>query len=230
MFEVEEDFGGMVKRADKAHRQPEFAIGLYQMIALTPPEQQAMELPGYSSATLTPRPWPRVMHAQLGRELILIGLYADESHLYIDDTGRVWLHIGIIDKVEAEAGSMRAFLENIALESEMMSQIPDHATVSIDTDAGHDLAGSFPLQSVEEASDSVVANWRNSTMWVRVVGSPETGNKKTLIVASSPAEVVVLVQRAVQSCPGVSVAVDTYRPGGAARLAALRKAGIEAMG
>lgn len=229
VFEVEEDFGGLVRRASKPHRQPDLAIGLYQMIALTPPEQQTMELPGYSSTALTSRPWPRVMHAQLGCELILIGLYVDESHLYIDDTGRIWLHIGIIDKVEAEAGSMRTFLENIALESEIRSQIPDHATVSIYADAGDDLANSFLLQRVEEASDSVVTNWRSSSVWVRVVGSPEIGKKKTLLVASSPAEVVNLVQRAMQICPGAGVRVDTYRPGGPARLAALRRAGVMAL-
>ncbi|WP_437911667.1 hypothetical protein WME73_29165 [Sorangium sp. So ce302] len=228
MFEVEEDFGGMVKRASKPHRQPDLAIGLYQMIMLTPPEQQIKELPGYLSTHLASRPWPRVMHTELGRELILIGLYADESHLYVDDTGRVWLHIGMIDKIEAQADSMRAFLENIALESEMMSQISDHAAVSIDVDAGRDLEDLFQLQRIEEASDSVVTNWRSSSIWVRVVEAPESGKKKTLIVARSPAEVVDLVQRVVQLYPGVHVAVDTYRPGGPARLAALRKAGIKA--
>ncbi|MDC0677391.1 hypothetical protein [Sorangium atrum] len=228
VFEVEEDFGGMVKRASKPYRQPDFAIGLYQMILLTPPEEQITELPGYPSACLTSRPWPRVMHAQLGCELILIGLYADESHLYIDGVGRVWLHIGMIDKIEVEAGSVRVFLENVALESEMMSQIPDHAAISIDADVGGALVSPFQLQRVEEASDSVVTNWRSSSTWVRVVGSPESGKKKTLVVASSPAEVVDLVQRVVQRYPGAAVAVDTYRPGGPARLAALRKAGIKA--
>lgn len=230
VFEIEESFGGLVKRLRNPHGQPELAIGLCQMIALTPHEQQREELPGYSSAVLMPRPWPRVVHARLGYELMLIGCYVDESHLFVDDAGRIWVHVGLLDKIEAAAGSMRVFLERIAFESEMRAVIPDFASVSLSADLGHELASSFSLQGVEEVSDSVVSNWRSSSIWVQRLGSPDPGETKTLVVASSPSEVVAVIGRATQIDPNVRVSVDTYRPGGPARLAALLKAGIRAEG
>lgn len=230
VFDIEESFGGLVKRSGERRGQPELAVGLYQMIALTPQEQQLTELPGYSSATLMPRPWPRIMHARLGVELMLVGCYVDESHLYVEDGGRIWVHVGLINKIEAAAGSMQVFLERLAFEAEMRSLISDFAAVSLGADLAHELARDFSLHRDEEASDSVVSNWRSSSIWVQRLGSPVPGETKTLVVASSPLQMVAVVERAIQIDSNVRVAVDTYRPGGPARLTALLKAGIPAEG
>lgn len=224
VFELEEDFGGLVRRGTHP-KAPSLALGLFQLICL------GLDSPGddepEDDSALASSAWPMARLTATGDPMVHVGLYTTERDLYINEAGWVFCYTSMLDRVELLSGSASTFLERIALEDQARRAMRDHAGTLFMADAGLSIAQALGLPIIEEASDALVKHWMSPDVFVsRLPSASTSGTCRTRIVSRTVEDLLFAARAVTNKHPGARATVETYLRGGRERYDALRREGI----
>jgi hypothetical protein len=228
IFALEEEFGGLVQKGTHP-RRPHLALGLFQLVCLDLPRDEDED--GEDDGVLAAGCWPVVHRRTTGEPLIHVGLYTPEGDIYIDESGRIYWHVVMLDRLEMLAGSARGFLERLALEDEVRLDFGDCAETLVETDAALEIVSHRTMARVEEASDGVAEHWRGEGLFISRLPVPLSRrgprtSHETRIFARSPDDLLAAVRSSLEKDPDAKLRVDVYGPTGQKQRAALERAGI----
>jgi hypothetical protein len=226
ILEAEECFGGLVQRGSENPQAVKLRLGLTDILRGDATTRAAIRNNGEESDWLVNDAWPQ-QHWQT-TALLPFGIELDGSiFLLLDVTGAVYSFVPELDELTLSAASVRMFLEQRALRWQARRRFVEFAEVKLDSDVGQELASRLGATLVSEASDRVRRHFQNEAVWLSSQPALGPNYARTTIVARSADDIVLAVRAAKELAPRASVEVDTYRPGGKARLDALRRAGID---
>ncbi|WP_437303044.1 hypothetical protein [Sorangium sp. So ce388] len=224
VFELEEDFGGLVRRGSHP-KNPSLALGLFQLICLglgSSAEEDADD-----DSAIVSSSWPMARLASTFESLVHVGLYTPEGDLYMSEAGWMFWYIPMLDRVELLSGSASTFLERVALEDHVRHGMREYAATFFMADAGPAVAEALGLPSVEEASDAVVSHWMGPSLFVsRLPPTAASDTRRTRLVSRAVKDLLPAARLVAERAPDVSATVETHLPGGRERFDALRREGI----
>ncbi|WP_437618797.1 hypothetical protein [Sorangium sp. So ce1151] len=224
VFELEEDFGGLVRRGPHP-RTPSLALGLFQLICLG--VGSSAEEDADDDSAIVSSSWPMARLASTSEPLVHVGLYTPEGDLYMSEAGRMFWYIPMLDRVELLSGSASTFLERVALEDHVRHEMREYAATFFRADAGAAVAEALGLPSVEEASDAVVSHWMNPGLFVsRLPPTTASDVYRTRLVSRTVKDVLPAARLVAERAPDASATVETHLPGGRERFDVLRREGI----
>jgi hypothetical protein len=224
VFELEEDFGGLVRRGSHP-KTPSMALGLFQLICLgldSPGDEEPDDDSALVSST-----WPMARLTATGDPMVHVGLYTTEGDLYINEAGWVFFYTPMLDRVELLSGSASTFLERIALEDHARRAMRDNAATFFMVDDGLAIAQALGLPIINEASDALVKHWMSPDVLVsRLPPASASGSCRTRIVSRTVDDLLLAARTLTKKHPGARATVETYLRGGRERYDALRREGI----
>ncbi|WP_437505923.1 hypothetical protein [Sorangium sp. So ce1099] len=222
---AEEQFGGLVvPNAQNPSLLPDLVIGTWQLMQLPPGVLRKLRAVEAGEPFEPGGRFPQGRYA--GSTLTLAGLELQEEQLLCDQDGVVLRLIPFIDHFEVESGSVRGFLEQLALFWEVAQELPEIAELRIAAGVGHRVAARLGLRQVEEASDAIVTHYRGNDHWLWQRAAFGPSSIATFAVTRTAAQLVQVAQWAHELSPGAPLRVGYSREGGPERLEALKKAGF----
>ncbi|WP_437571153.1 hypothetical protein [Sorangium sp. So ce542] len=228
VFELEEDFGGLVRRG--AHpKTPSLALGLFQLVCLgldSPTEEE----PADDSALISLK-WPMARLTLTDNLLVHVGLHTMDGDLYMSEAGWMFWYIPSLDRVDLLSASALTFLERIALEDDVRREMREYAATFFLADEGPALAQALALPILEEASDMLVSHWMGPNILIsRLPQASATGTCRTRIICRTVDDLLSASRFVAKKHPEARVTVETHLPGGRARHEALRREGFAVNG
>lgn len=170
--------------------------------------------------------WP-VVYCQ-GRRLTLGGKFLGSLHLYIGDSGEIFLYRHEIDDLILVSDDAVKCLEKWAIEWQASSLMQSGSPVELSADVAAALADELGLHRIDEASDSASEHWLSDDIWLRRVLRLQAGSPTATVTSLSTrlaSQLVEIVRSAQRLAPGARIVVRSA--GGVQPYYALRDAGVD---
>ncbi|WP_437589392.1 hypothetical protein [Sorangium sp. So ce1000] len=170
--------------------------------------------------------WP-VVYCQ-SRRLTLGGKFLGSMHLYVGDSGEIFLYRHEIDDLVLVSDDAVKCLEKWAVEWQASGVMLSGSPVELSADVAAALADELGLQRIDEASDGASEHWLSEDVWLRRVLRLRAGAPAAMVTSLSTrlsSQLVKIVRIAQRLAPGARIVVRSV--GGVQPYYALKDAGFD---